>query len=109
LVILFILSVYASLLGPVAAIGGIFAGALWRFRQHTLLVVAITVSAVAFGYLSALVNPETDFGAHIYFEASHFCALTLWAVFTALLTRFVPEELPSGRRNWLINRAKIGN
>ena len=105
---LYVVSVYASLLGPVAAIGGIAMGMLWGLRQYNLAVVAVAVSGVVLGFLSAHYNPEAETSAHVYFVSSHICGLLLWALFTGVVWRLIPEELPSVRRSRLQERAKLG-
>ena len=104
---LFILSVYAALLGPVAAGGGVVAGFMWWARRYTLLTIAIAVTCVAVGYMSSTAERDAGLGDNAYFVASHICAAGLWAVFTAMLSQLLPEALPGGRRLWLQKRARL--
>ena len=104
---LYVVSVYASLLGPVAAIGGIATGLLWGLRQYNFAVVALAVSGVLLGFLSAYYNPDAETNTHVYFVSSHLCALLLWAFFAGVVWRLIPEELPSVRRLRLQQRAKL--
>jgi hypothetical protein len=107
LVFLYVVSVYASLLGPVTAIGGIATGLLWGLRQYNFAVVALAVSGVLLGFLSAYYNPDAETNIHVYFVSSHLCALLLWAFFAGLVWRLIPEELPSVRRLRLQQRVKM--
>ncbi|MBV9570449.1 MAG: hypothetical protein JO056_04325 [Alphaproteobacteria bacterium] len=104
---LFIISIYASLLAPVAGVGGVVAGILFWARKVELLCIAVPVIAVAFGFLSSFAHPDSGLGDHIYFVASHICASVLWAIFTVALSKLVPQELPSGRRMRLQERAGL--
>ena len=51
---LYVVSVYARLLGPVAALGGIATGPLWALRQYNFAVVAVAVSGVLGFYVGTL-------------------------------------------------------
>lgn len=104
---LYIISVYASLLGPVAAIGGIATGVLWGARQYKFAVVATIVSAIVLGFFSAGYNPDAETSFHVYYISSHLCALALWALFAGVMVRIIPEELPSVRRSQLKDRMRL--
>lgn len=104
---LFIISVYASLLAPVAAAGGVVTGVLFWARKVEFLCIAVPVIVVAFGFLSASAHPNADFGDHLYFVTTHICAAVLWSIFTVALSKMVPQELPSGRRLRLQERAGL--
>jgi hypothetical protein len=70
-------------------------------------VVALAVSGVLLGFLSAYYNPDAETNIHVYFVSSHLCALLLWAFFAGLVWRLIPEELPSVRRLRLQQRVKM--
>lgn len=104
---LFIISVYASLLTPIAALGGVVAGVLFWARKVELLCIAVPITAVALGFLSSSVHPDAEFGDHLYFVATHICAAVLWAIFAVAISKMVPQELPSARRLRLQERAGL--
>ncbi|MBV8799309.1 MAG: hypothetical protein JO208_05830 [Alphaproteobacteria bacterium] len=106
-VFLFLVAVYAALLGPIVAAGGVVTSLLWAVQRHTFACVAFSTSFVALCFRSSLANPEGTMGAHVYFISAHLCAMALWGVFAALLYRILPEETPSGRRMWLQRRAGL--
>ena len=106
--LLYVITVYASLLGPVSAIGGIIAGLLWGLRQYNVAVVAVVLSGVVLGFLSSQYNAYAEWSDHIYFVSAHLCALILWALFAAVFGRMIPGNLPGQRRSWLQSRVKLG-
>ncbi len=105
--LLFVVSIYASLLGPIPAVGGALVGALGGMRRYTLLIVAQAVTVVALGFRSSWIDPYAPMSTHIYFVSSHFCATLLWALFVGVVWRLIPEELPSYRRSRLRSRVKL--
>src|ERR1041385_702610 len=107
-VFLFLISVYAALLGPVVALGGVATGLLWALNRPTWACVTLSTSLVALGFRSSMANPEATIGDHVYFIGTHLCAMALWIVFTVVMSKLLPEETPAGRRVWLQKRARLG-
>jgi hypothetical protein len=103
----FVLSVYAALLAPIAALGGVACGIVWWARRYTLFAIALSVTCVALGYKSSTADLDPGLADNALFMASHLLATGLWAVFTAAMSQLLPQELPSGRRMWLQKRARL--
>ena len=98
MIMLFFLTVAASLIDPIAGIGGAIIGVLWGSQRFSLACVALALTSVLSGYMAVAAAPNASLGTHICLIAAKLCAMILVGIFTSILARLLPEYLPNPTR-----------
>jgi hypothetical protein len=93
----FLVSVAASLLTPVPAIGGIMMGGLWGTNRMAASFAVVGAATVVMSYLSFWNDPKAGYGDNIYSVSVQLCAMVIWAMFAGALTSLLKEAFATTR------------